>query len=75
MGPVPHGRATATEVLRRAIQHNHESLRGPARRYGINQKTVAKRKKRTSTADLPMPESGGAKVGHGSGGIMLLRAE
>jgi len=22
-----------------------------------------------------LPESGGAKVGHGSGGIMLLRAE
>lgn len=53
MGPVPHGRATATEVLRRAIQHNHESLRGLTRRYTINQKTVPKRKKQTSTADLP----------------------
>jgi len=29
------------------------SLRALARRYGINQKTVAKWKKRTSVADLP----------------------
>ena len=25
--------------------------------------------------EVAYPESGGAKVGHGSGGIMLLRAE
>jgi hypothetical protein len=29
-----------------AIQHGQESLRGLARRYGINQKTVAKWRKR-----------------------------
>jgi transposase len=39
--------------VRRAIQHSQESLRALAKRYGINQKTVAKWKKRTSVADLP----------------------
>ena len=42
-----------TEAIRRAIQHSQESLRALAKRYGINQKTVAKWKKRTSVADLP----------------------
>src|SRR6202051_5034276 len=36
-----------------AIQHSQESLRDLAKRYGINQKTVAKWKQRSSTADLP----------------------
>ena len=53
MGQVLHGSATTTEAVRRAIQHSQESLRALARRYGINQKTVAKWKKRTSVADLP----------------------
>ena len=35
------------------IQNSKESLRALSRRYGINQKTVAKWKKRTSLADLP----------------------
>jgi hypothetical protein len=38
---------------RRAIQHSQESLRVLAKRYGINQKTVAKWKKRTALKDLP----------------------
>jgi len=42
-----------TEAIRRAIQHRQERLRTPAKRYGINQKTVAKWKKRTSIADRP----------------------
>ena len=33
--------------------HHQASLRALAKRYGINQKTVAKWKKRTSAADLP----------------------
>lgn len=33
---------------------SQESLRTLARRYGINQKTVAKWKERTSVADLPI---------------------
>ena len=53
MGQVLHGSATTTEAVRRAIQHSQESLRTLARRYGINQKTVAKWKRRTSVVDLP----------------------
>jgi transposase InsO family protein len=53
MGQVLHGSATTTEAVRRAIQHSQESLRALAKRYGINQKTVAKWKRRTSVADLP----------------------
>lgn len=53
MGQVLHGSATTTEAVRRAIQHSQESLRTLAKRYGINQKTVAKWKKRGSVADLP----------------------
>ena len=53
MGQVLHGSATTTEAVRRAIQHSQESLRVLARRYGINQKTVAKWKARTSVTDLP----------------------
>jgi transposase InsO family protein len=53
MGQVLHGSATTTEAVRRAIQHSQKSLRALASRYGINQKTVAKWKKRSSVADLP----------------------
>ncbi|MGE6744015.1 IS481 family transposase [Allorhizobium pseudoryzae] len=53
MGQVLHGSATTTEAVRRAIQNSQESLRALSQRYGINQKTVAKWKKRTSLADLP----------------------
>ena len=42
MGQVLHGCATTTEAVRRAIQNSQESLRSLAKRYGINQKTVAK---------------------------------
>jgi transposase-like protein len=35
------------------IIHNQESLRALSKRYGINQKTVAKWKRRTAAADLP----------------------
>ena len=53
MGQVLHGSATTTEAVRRAIQNSQESLRSLSRRYGINQKTVAKWKRRTSVQDLP----------------------
>ena len=52
MGQVQHGCATTTAAIRRAIQHSQESLRGLAKRYGINPKTVAKWRKRSSVADL-----------------------
>jgi transposase InsO family protein len=53
MGQVLHGCATTTAAIRRAIHHSQESLRTLAKRYGINQKTVAKWKKRSSVADRP----------------------
>src|SRR5438477_1081929 len=53
LGQVLHGSATTTEAIRRAIQRSQESLRTLARRHGINPKTVAKWKKRSSVADLP----------------------
>ena len=52
MGQVLHRSATTTEAVRRALQHSQESLRALARRHGINPKTVAKWRKRCSTADL-----------------------
>ena len=53
MGQILHGGATTTEAIRRAIQNSQESLRALSKRYGINQKTVAKWRKRTSVVDLP----------------------
>ena len=52
MGQVLHRGARTTEAVRRAIQHSQESLRALSKRYGINPKTVAKWKKRTSPSDL-----------------------
>src|SRR5918993_1215572 len=51
MGQVLHGSARTTEAVRRAIQHSQESLRALAKRHGVNPKTVAKWKNRTSVAD------------------------
>ncbi len=53
MGQVRRGCATTTEAVRRAIQNSQESLRALAKRYGINQKTVAKWKNREAVSDLP----------------------
>ena len=53
MGQILHDCATTTEAVRRAIQNSQESLRALAKRYGINQKTVAKWKQRETVADLP----------------------
>ncbi len=51
MGQVLHGSARTTEAIRRAIQHSQESLRALALRFGINQKTVAKWKRRSTVKD------------------------
>jgi len=51
MGQVLHASARTTEAVRRAIQNSQESLRSLARRYGVNPKTIAKWKARTSIAD------------------------
>ncbi len=53
MVQVLHGSATTTEAVRRAIQHSQDSLRWLAKRCGINQKAVAKWKRRPSVADIP----------------------
>src|SRR6202142_133990 len=53
MGQGLHGWAPTTAAVRRAIQHSQESLRAPANRYGINQKTVRKWRNRSSATDLP----------------------
>ncbi len=52
MGQVHHGSTTTTAAVRRAIRHSQESLRGLARRYGINPKTVAKWRRRSTVSDL-----------------------
>ena len=52
--PGSTGSARTTEAVRRAIQHSQESIRALARRHGLNRKTVAKWKRRTSTADARM---------------------
>ena len=53
MGQVLHGSAGTTEAVRRAIQHSQASLRDLARRFGVNPKTIAKWRKRSSVADQP----------------------
>src|SRR6266436_2983197 len=54
MGQILHGSATTTEAVRRAIQNSQASLRELAGRYGINPKTVAKWRRRTSVCDARM---------------------
>src|SRR3954463_7435822 len=51
MGQVLHGSARTTAAVRRAIQHSQASLRVLAKRHGLNPKTVAKWKKRSSVQD------------------------
>ena len=53
MGQDLYGGATTTEAIRRAIFNSEESLRSLSARFEINQKTVAKWRRRTSVADLP----------------------
>jgi transposase-like protein len=48
MGQILHGSATTTEAIRRA------SLRELAARFGINPKTVAKWRRRSSVCDADM---------------------
>src|SRR6266567_8722305 len=54
MGQILHGSATTTAAVRRAIQNSQASLRELAGRYGINPKTVAKWRRRTSASDVRM---------------------
>jgi transposase-like protein len=53
MGKVPHGCARTTPAVRRLIQHSSQSLQTLATRFGLNPKTVAKWRKRTTTDEAP----------------------
>ncbi len=54
MGDVLHGRARTTPRVRAELQASQEATRALARRYGLNPKTVAKWRRRSTTADAPM---------------------
>ena len=54
LGQILHGSAPHDRGVRRAIQHSQESIRALAGHYGINPKTAAKWKRRTTAADAPM---------------------
>ena len=54
MGQVLHGSATTTYAIRAAIQRSKAPLKDLAARYGLDQKTVAKWRKRDFVHDAPM---------------------
>ena len=54
MDQVLHGSARTTPAVRHALQASTESLAKLAVRYGLNEKTVAKWRGRTTTQDAPM---------------------
>ncbi len=54
MGQIVHGCTRTTEAVRRTIQHRQESLNVLARRHGINPKTVAKWRQRTTVQSALM---------------------
>jgi len=54
VGQILHGSATTTHTIRAAIQRSKASIQALSARYGINPKTVAKWRKRTSLEDHPM---------------------
>ena len=54
MGQILHGSATTTHTIRAAIQRSKAPLKELAAQYGLNQKTVAKWRKRSFVHDAPM---------------------
>jgi len=54
MGQILHGSATTTHAVRAAIQRSQATAKELAARYGLNPKTVAKWKKRSSVHDAAM---------------------
>ncbi|BCG76118.1 hypothetical protein MesoLj113a_72760 [Mesorhizobium sp. 113-1-2] len=54
MGQILHGSATTTYAIRAAIQRSKAPLKELATQHGLNQKTVAKWRKRTFVHDAPM---------------------
>src|SRR5215213_169371 len=57
MAPGLHGSARTTPRVRAELRASHEATRALAARYGLNPKTVAKWRRRTTTADRPMGPS------------------
>ena len=53
-GQVVHGSAKTTHAIRGELQRSQASVANLAKRYGINEKTVLKWRKRQSVEDLPM---------------------
>ena len=54
MAPSLHGSARTTPRVRAELQRSQATTRRLAARHGLNPKTVAKWRKRTTTADRPM---------------------
>ena len=54
MGQVLHGCATTTHAVRAAIQRSKATVPEIAEKYGLNEKTVRKWRKRTTVEDSPM---------------------
>ncbi len=54
MGQVLHGSAKTTHAVRAELQRSQASVAHLARKYGINEKTVLKWRKRQSVEDMPM---------------------
>ncbi|UWF59418.1 IS481 family transposase [Brucella sp. 2716] len=54
MGQILHGSAKTTHAIRAELQRSKASAAELARRYGINEKTVLKWRKRRSVEDMPM---------------------
>jgi hypothetical protein len=54
MGQVLHGSATTTHAIRSALRRSKAPVKELAARYGLNQKTVAKWRKRGFLHDAPM---------------------
>ncbi|MGY4408119.1 hypothetical protein ACVIYL_008922 [Bradyrhizobium sp. USDA 3315] len=54
MGQILHGSATTTHAIRAAIQRSKASLKELAAQRGLNQKSVAKWRKRAFVPDAPM---------------------
>lgn len=54
MGALLHGCARTTPRIRAELQASKASPRALARQYGLNPKTVAKWRRRNTTADSPM---------------------
>ena len=74
MGQILHGSATTTHAIRAAIQRSKAPLKELAARYGLNQKTVAKWRKRAFVHDAAMGpkvsvliDGGGESSLHGLG--------